>query len=415
MRRRPLTPTLLAAAGCMLAAGTLWSCGREEPTPSQFRPLTYAGVPIVRVLITPEPLEQAAVATEGAFDLEVDGQAVCQGDGPLAESVVTRSGDAWRFGLLAGTGRQAVLTPAAGGCLRVGAASYRGRLQFLPVGPSKFIVVNCLDMESYLAGVLPRELYRFWLPATYRALAVAARTFATYQMRTFGASHDYDLGAGQASQVYGGFSAETEKAWQAVRSTHGQVLTWGAGGLEGVFLAQYSACCGGVVNGAGVIRDAQDIEPLRGGQTCTDCVACPRYIWPAVQISKADMLKAIAASFGPAGQLAGVKELRPVNQTSYGRVVWVDVVAPDGKSIRLRAEDIRLSLLRASPPGADKLYSMNCKFRDLGEAIEFYDGRGFGHGVGLCQWGAEAKAEQGAAAEEILNFYYPGARIDRAY
>ena len=86
-----------------------------------------------------------------------------------------------------------------------------------------------------------------------------------------------------------------------------------------------------------------------------------------------------------------------------------------GKSIRLRAEDVRLALLRANIPAARKLYSMNCRIQVLGEQIEFSDGRGFGHGVGLCQWGAHGKAARGARGEEIIEFYYPGASTIRAY
>ena len=69
----------------------------------------------------------------------------------------------------------------------------------------------------------------------------------------------------------------------------------------------------------------------------------------------------------------------------------------------------------SGPPEAKKLYSMNCRIRDVGDAIEFYDGKGFGHGVGMSQWGAEEKAQRGLRAEEILQFYYPGAVIFRAY
>jgi SpoIID/LytB domain protein len=85
----------------------------------------------------------------------------------------------------------------------------------------------------------------------------------------------------------------------------------------------------------------------------------------------------------------------------------------NGRSLRIRADALRMALLRAGvAPG---LHSMNCRLEDAGESIVFHDGRGFGHGVGLSQWGAQAKARRGASAEDILRFYYPGARIFRAY
>ena len=58
---------------------------------------------------------------------------------------------------------------------------------------------------------------------------------------------------------------------------------------------------------------------------------------------------------------------------------------------------------------------MNCRINDVGSAIEFADGKGFGHGVGICQWGAQGKAERGMGWEEILQFYYPGAKRMHAY
>jgi len=101
-----------------------------------------------------------------------------------------------------------------------------------------------------------------------------------------------------------------------------------------------------------------------------------------------------------------------VSATPYGRAVWVDVVG-GGEFVRVRAEDIRLSLIYAGIPAAKGLNSMNCRMVDLGDSIEFADGRGFGHGVGLCQWGAQGKALMGWTAEQILLFYYPGATLYR--
>ena len=98
-----------------------------------------------------------------------------------------------------------------------------------------------------------------------------------------------------------------------------------------------------------------------------------------------------------------------------GRAVWVDAVGNDGKKVRLRGEDVRLALIFNGPPAAKKLYSMNCRIVDRGKFIEFADGRGFGHGVGLCQWGGQAKALKGWSPERILQFYYPGATLYRVY
>lgn len=414
-RAKRFVPVLVFGSGCVLVGRGVSGCGRERPALVERSPVMREGVPIVRVLVSRGPAEKASIATTAGYRLLVDGQIAIASRERLPSTGVSRNGDTWYLNDLPFNGSQLHLHPSKDGCVSVLTSSYRGSLRFAPVGEKKFLIINHVDMESYLAGVLPKELYASWAPEAYHALAVAARTFAMYHILTFGESHEYDLGSTQAAQVYGGFPAETDKSWAAVRSTHGQVLTWGPERDERVFMAQYSASCGGWVNGADVIRDTDNIPPLRGGQRCTSCRNCPRYRWEPVRITKVQLHKALGAFCKAVADLPKLTELRIREKTTYGRIVWVDVLGGGGQEVRLRAEAIRTALLRSGVPAARKLHSMNCRFRDLGDAIEFHDGKGFGHGVGLCQWGAQGKAVKGAAGEEILEFYYPQAKIVRAY
>jgi stage II sporulation protein D len=395
----------------MAVAGLLASCAREKAPWRQ--PLTLVHVPTIRVRLTAQALQTATLASTAGYRLWVDGKPVSQSAGALPSATVRHSGGRWSFNALSVEGTEAMLEPL-GGFLRVGKTSYRGRLRLLAAG-DQFTIINDVDLESYLAGVLSEELYPTWSPATYQALAVAARTFALYQMKTAGAGRDFDLGDDQASQVYGGASAEMDKSWRAVRATHGQVLTYGPAGQEQIFLAQYSACCGGVVNGASVIHQSPDIPPLAGGQRCDDCRQCPKYRWGPVSIPKAEVYRAAAQAYPAVANLGGLATIKVTAATPYDRPVWLDLVGSDGRSVRLRAEDLRLALLRSGLPAAKQLYSMNCRIEDAGRTIEFADGKGFGHGVGLCQWGAQGKADRGWRAEEILWFYYPESRIQAAY
>jgi stage II sporulation protein D len=295
---------------------------------------------------------------------------------------------------------------------------YRGRLVLPAAGSDRFYVHNHVDMESYLASVVAGELYSNFHPETYRAQAIAARSYALYELATRGRRSSFDVWDSQQSQVYKGMGRETDRSWQAVRRTHGCVLAYGTEGNEKIFLTQFSACNGGYVNGAHVIRHVKSgerIPPLAGGQKDGDGRACPHYTWGAVLISKPDLYRALAGRYEKIRQLGNLKTLRLREETPYGRPVWLEVVNRAGRAVPIRAEDVRLSLLRADIPEARGLYSMNCRLRDLGDSIEFYDGQGFGHGVGLSQWGAEEKASRGASAEDILAFYYPGAVILRAY
>jgi len=431
-RLAPLTPFAALAAACLLAAAGVSSCLHKR-SPSPAGRFTPGEVPIVRVLLSPRAVPGAAISSTSGCVLKSNGRPDGHGevhrlDGG-ARVEVTRSGGVWRIGNQLLSERVVTVSPLAGGYVRFGIVFYRGKLVLTPAGPDAFNVINHVDLESYLAGVLPKELYSYWSPQTYRALAVAARTFAMYHMTHSGKTKEYDLGGGQAWQMYGGFSAETEKSWDAVRYTRGIVLAHGPENKERIFLAQYSACCGGRVNPAAVLRNAPSIQPLAGGQVCEDCAGCRQYRWKPVRVAKADIYRAVAAAYRQARSLNGLKEIRIVSSTPQGRAVWLDLVAPNGRSIRLRADDLRLCLIWSSLPEARGLYSMNCRIRDLGGEIEFYDGRGFGHGVGLCQWGAQGKAQKGGlcqwgaqgkaqkgwSAEQILQFYYPGARLFRVY
>lgn len=407
-------PLIALGLGCMLTAGALSSCGGEQPW--NRGPVVSPGVPDIRVRLTPAAIALAELSTTGGYDLRVDNRPVAQSPGPMPGARVTRSGRTWRFGALSVEGNRAALEAAPGGFVRFNQVKYRGRFLLLPSGEEGIVVVNQLDVENYLAGVLPKELRQNWSLQTYRALAVAARTFALYQMTNASPSREYDVAADQSSQVYGGASAETEVSRRAVQDTRGWVLTYGPLGSERIFLVQYSACCGGTVNTARVIRDAEEIPPLIGGQACDDCQKCPYYRWPPVRVSKADIARAVAAAYPNAADLGGtVARIEVADSTSYGRALWLHLFGPNEAKVRLRADDLRLALLRSGLPGTKKLYSMNCQIRDAGDCFEFYDGRGHGHGVGLCQWGAQGKSEKGMSGEDILNFYYPGAKIVRAY
>lgn len=416
-RIAPAIPVIMLAGACCGASLVLSSCRSSHSAVAvPQKPLRFKGVPTIRVRLTTQPQTSAEISTTGSYRILVDGRELDKSARRLAKTVLRRRDGRWRLGAINATGRRMVIIPTAAGFVRVGKRMYRGKLVLLADGPKKFFVHNHVNMESYIASVLAGELYPGFHPETYRAQAVAARTYALYEMATRGQRGSFDVWNSQRSQVYRGMLSETDKSWAAVRATHAWVLACGPAGAERIFLTQFSACNGGYVNGAEVLRDVKNlVEPLRGGQQDGDGKQCPHYTWKPVVISKVDLYRALADNYEKIRRLGDVEKLRLKSQTAYGRPIWVEVVNKSGRAVPVRADDIRLCLLRSGSPAAKKLYSMNCKFRDLGDAVEFYDGRGFGHGVGLSQWGAEEKAKRGKTAEEILEFYYPGSKIFRAY
>jgi stage II sporulation protein D len=407
----------ISVLALMLVGSLLFASCDFKPKETYYeQTVTPAGVPILRVLLTAEATHDVALGTTAAYELFLNGQPIKSTLWKLSARPLTRRGGQWLFeGKYLGDGELILLCDK--GYVSLNGTTYRGELRFVSRGDNAFLAINYVDMEGYLAGVLSKELYPSWETETYRTQAIAARSFAMYQHDTFGRTHQYDLGSTTASQVYGGVDGETDRSRQAVRDTWGQVLVVGPPGKEKSFLTQYSSTCGGYVNGAHVIRDASKIEPLAGGQACHDCSASSKYRWPAARVTKADIYRAVAKAYpGPSASLGGgVKTVIVKDRTPYGRAIWVAIVGTSGKSITIRAEDLRLAIMRADADKDGSLYSMNCDITDTGSTITFSNGRGFGHGVGLCQWGAQGKAKRGWSHQQILQFYYPGSRIVPLY
>jgi stage II sporulation protein D len=398
------------ALGLMLAA---IGCPRPPQPPSRPPQPELAGMPTMRVLLSSG--RTVPVATTGGYRILVDDRPVADSADPLAPTPIGREGGRWKIGRARHTGRTVTVEPRGRSLVRLDSASYRGRMVLTADAAGRVRAVNHVGMEDYLAGVIACELYPQWHPRTYRALAVAARSYALYQKQQTPAGRAWDLRDDQSSQVYGGWSRETDKSRRAVEATRGLVLTTGSTGSEDVLCAYYSSCCGGVTNPVHSLTGPPvEDGPLAGGQVCTDCRASRRYRWGPVRVRKEVILRALAARYAAAGRLEGLRTVR-VAESFRGRALWVEAVGLSGRSVRVRSGDLRLCLLYDGSPAGRRIYSPNYTLRDAGEWMVFENGEGFGHGVGLCQWGAEGKAARGLSAREILAAYYPGARLDKLY
>ncbi|MFP4054697.1 MAG: SpoIID/LytB domain-containing protein [Phycisphaerae bacterium] len=410
-------PCAILAAACLLSAMILTSCARKEDAIAELaQPLAKPESPDLRVLLTNSPAPVAKIATTGGYRLRVGTRTLTASQGTSGDLVATHTGGRWSFnGLQAETG-VAMLEPLGDSLVKLNGVAYRGSLRLIPAGPNSLRVVNVVDLERYLASVIAKELYSHWHLQAYRAQAVAARTFALYQQKTYGRTHDHDVRADQSSQAYPGLASETDKSWQAVESTAGVVLTYPVEGSLRLFRSQYSSCCGGHVNPAEVVQKSPDIPPLQGGQVCTDCgrgeFASAKYRWNPVTISKSDVYRSVVRRYPTRSRrIVNIHRIVTDRRAPHGRAISIKLYDTRGKAIRMLAEDLRVCLLQAGVPEAKKLYSMNCLILNAGDAFVFTEGHGFGHGIGMCQYGAQSKAAKGWTAEQILGFYYPGARL----
>jgi len=279
--------------------------------------------------------------------------------------------------------------------------------------------INVCPLESYLPGVLARELYADWRHDTYRAQAVAARSFACTEMAFWRDRRHFDVVAGQASQAYIGQTAHASSN-RAVAETRGAVLLW-----EGkVVPGYYSSSCGGhAASAVDAISDhpVNAIPPLAARPPMECCRWAPTWRWSAAR-TPSDAAQRIAAwarsrsdSSIPALQELGRIEVIAVN--AHGRPVRYRVTDRRGAGAEFRAEHLRHALNHSDGSLAapkDPIRSGHFDATPTSATIRL-DGRGFGHGAGLCQYGAEGMARQSVRWTEILGTYYRGARIHAAY
>ncbi|MBN2212398.1 MAG: SpoIID/LytB domain-containing protein [Sedimentisphaerales bacterium] len=309
-----------------------------------------------------------------------------------------------------------IIRPVDGAVIEAGspqAASYRGILRCIPAGEQGFAVVNELDIESYLAGVVGAEMPAYWDGRALRAQAIACRTYALHQMhRRRSENANWDVTSDQGSQVYGGMGSEDRRIARVVQATKGIVLTYGPAGKEKLFPAYFSSSCGGHTQNAASVF-GQRLTPL-SGVACPYCKAVAKpehYCWAPVEVSKDEVSRRLMERYPELASLEVIKDVQVARRSDYGRVEALRLIGRNGHSRLICGEDFRLGVTRPEQALRSSWYDM----KDNGDSWRFENGRGWGHGVGLCQCGCEQMARQGRNTVEILAYYYPEATLVRAY
>ncbi len=304
--------------------------------------------------------------------------------------------------------------PSEDGTLVYNDRHYRGYLVARREG-NGFLVINVVDIESYLRGVLRGELPRYFHSETYRAQAIVSRTYALYQCYVHGRKRTWDVTADTSSQVYRGRDAEASKSNEAVAATAGIVLAWDGPQGRKIFCTYFSSTCGGMNQNVENVKGGQAPGPLRGGVACKYCKASDWYRWDTVRLHKDRITKDVKRFFVNGGythaeKLARIEEIRVLTKTPNGRAIRLRLIDKNGFVADMRAEDFRLLI-----DSGRSIKSTHFDVVTESNFIRFENGRGYGHGIGLCQHGAEGMARDGIRAGQILQHYYPGAALVKAY
>jgi len=302
-----------------------------------------------------------------------------------------------------------LITPERDASIVVGKNTYRGLLRIHRIADG-LVLTNHVDIESYLRGVLRGELPKHFHREAFKAQCVAARTYVLYQMQHTEPERSFDVYDNEGSQMYLGVRGEGRKADAAVAKTRGQVCVYDNGRRETLFCTYYSSTCGGRSQPVRNFKpNDPDVPPLRGNVVCTDCYLARFYRWDPLKLSKAELTRRIVARYPSVERLGTIVGLRPKAITVDGRLIRIQLDGSTGQNETLVGEDFRLSI------GGRSLKSTRFDIETGRDHFIFKNGQGYGHGVGLCQNGMDAKACRGMGYREILATYYPTSKIATLY
>jgi len=295
---------------------------------------------------------------------------------------------------------------------------FRGVFEFYPDGHDTLYIVNVLNLEDYLRGVLAPEIGRRTQDEyqAVKAQAVAARTYALVTRGKY-PNKQYDMVNEILDQVYIGVDGEQRLTDQALRETRGEVLMADGELIE----TYYHSTCGGHTD---AVVDVWDKEPRSYLQSVPDDTFCnwsKYYTWEeslAADSVLASIRKYLESGRKDAGTL-GTQLLAMTVQSraAGGRAITLRVTTERG-DVYLTKDQIRWAISR--PNGGGILRSSDVDFQmvydsaGLVTAVQV-SGRGYGHGIGMCQCGAIGRARAGQTYQEILTHYYTGALIQKMY
>ncbi|WP_198022572.1 SpoIID/LytB domain-containing protein [Anaerovibrio sp. RM50] len=334
----------------------------------------------------------------------------------------------------------APVNTASGSKIKYNGHEYRGQM-VVSAEAGKLLIVNRLSLEDYIKGVLPSEMTPSWNSEALKAQAVAARTFALYtknQKAHLGSG--YDLCDSTHCQAYDGVANEADSSSAAVDATYGEVMTYQGKAIY----APYHASSGGSTENSEDVW-GNYLPYLRSVQD--DDSKSPYHNW-SVRFTAAQVQKLLSAAGKNIGQLKSISMTAVKGSSSAngvlasGRANGVKFVGT-GQTIVLSGQDVRkifglkstyfnIRTERAAsiPPikkdvkstasnkvidaAPEAMHGTNLKVEGDNVAIIF-DGHGFGHGLGMAQYGAKAMADAGKKYDEILHHYYTDVEITKLY
>ena len=290
-----------------------------------------------------------------------------------------------------------LISEKSGSYLRAGGRRYRDNI-IITSKNGKLTVVNELGLEDYLYGILPREVSPAWPMETLKAQAVVSRTYVLRNLRKHG-KDGFDVCTKTHCQVYGGVESENKITNAAVEATRGEVLVY-----KGV-LAQslFHASCGGHTENPNYVWVWNNSCPkyLRGVRD-RFCSKSPHSYWKKKISASTIKAKLLKAKYS----IGNIRKITKHGKNRSGRPKTLRIKHSRG-TLNISPAKFRMAI----SPWTIKSAFITSIVKKGNEYI--FKGKGWGHGVGLCQWGAKGMGERGYKHKRMLRFYYPGTKVEK--
>jgi len=313
------------------------------------------------------------------------------------------------------------------------AKRYRGSLEICPTVNGKLMVVNQLSLNEYLAGVVPSEMPSSFPDEALKSQAIVARTY-TLKHLTGHKDEGFDLCSNTHCQVYSGVEVESSMTNQAVMDTSELVVYY----KDSLADTVYNSTCGGVTGNASSAWDVNNVDYLisvsdqidnkytkfTSEDTFQDFIDNPppsycqdslRSRWEKIY-TREDIEKRLSESLPVTLNLPEVKfgkliDLIIEERNEDGRIKTLVIKGTLG-DFRVEREKIRW-LFSKGKIGKEGLWSTLFYIVKKDDNTYIFRGAAWGHGVGLCQYGAKGLADHGYKASEIIEHYYPGCNLGK--
>ena len=309
------------------------------------------------------------------------------------------------------TGKYFQLVPAEGELIKLSGKTYKGILRIAAFG--NFVdIVNFINLEDYVKGVIAKELPLGNGNENYEALKAFTICVRTYALKKMNEGNGlFDIFTDTRDQVYGGQSAEELISNKAVDATEGIILVYN-GKPATIY---YHSTCGGFSENVENVFPQSHLPYLSsvedGGESY--CNISPRFEWKEVY-TELQFIKQLYNAKLINNKNYNIDDIRIESRFESGRVNDLKIIL-DGRSgrkeIHLYGNEIRSKI--RTPKRNLSLWSTMFNVKVIGNGNIVFNGNGFGHGVGLCQWGAIGQSRRGIDYKNILEHYYPGTVLGR--